>query len=81
MRAPTSPDHVSRLIERLRAAADGNIAAADAHEHGGLGLCLGAALANDAADALQALLADASSAERPAEDTGRETDAAKDKRR
>jgi len=55
MRVPTSYIHVRHLIGQLRSAALENDAAAMEHEHG-LGLCLGAALANDAADALEEFL-------------------------
>jgi hypothetical protein len=50
--------HFFHLILELRQAAIDNVAEADSRDDGGLPLCLGAALANDAADALQSLLAE-----------------------
>ncbi len=50
--------HVFNLIIELRQAALDNGEAALAREDGGWGLCLGSALANDAADALEAMLAE-----------------------
>jgi hypothetical protein len=51
-----SPLYVNQLIGLLRTTAEENVATAMADDDGGLGYCLGAALANDAADALEALL-------------------------
>lgn len=53
-----SYSHVFHLILELRQAALENAEEALAREDGGWGLCLGAALASDAADALEAMLAE-----------------------
>ena len=50
--------HVVHLVLELRRAADDNQSQAMADEHGDLDLCLRAALMNDAADALESLLAE-----------------------
>lgn len=53
---PPSRLHVTHLIAQLRTAAADNMDTALDDADGGLAYCLGAALANDAADALEALL-------------------------
>jgi dienelactone hydrolase len=53
---PPSRLHLTHLIDQLRSAAAENAEIAMADDTGGLGYCLGAALANDAADAIEALL-------------------------
>ena len=63
MQPRPSYTHIFYLTRELRQAAIDNQSAAMERDAGGYGLCLGAALANDAADALEALLA-----ERPAND-------------
>ena len=57
MQRTPSNEHLTYLIEELRQAATSNLARTnDAADEAILGLCLGAALANDAADALEAIL-------------------------
>ncbi|WP_185983178.1 hypothetical protein [Aureimonas mangrovi] len=51
-----SQEHLTFLIRELRLAAIENQREALDRDDGGYPLCLGAALANDAADALQALV-------------------------
>lgn len=56
----SDPDEaIALMIQRLREAADENMQKAEGEEEGNVwGLCLGAALANDAADLLEALRLD-----------------------
>lgn len=58
--------HVFHLVRELRRAAIENQNEAAVRDEGSFHLCLGAALANDAADALEALIA-----ERAGNDVGR----------
>ena len=58
MTAYPTYSHVFELILQLRQAAIENGEAALRRDDGGFGLCLGAALANDAADAVAGLVAE-----------------------
>lgn len=57
MQQSPSFTHVFHLVRELRRAAIENQNAAAEQDEGSFHLCLGAALANDAADALEALIA------------------------